>query len=175
MKKSKGWVAILSALALGAAVVLGSSSDVVGGAAPNLEPRLASTPDVPEATVQPLSLPDFRAGSALAECAQAGGYAYACKINGWTGNDMNGRYVCPLDPWDGDSGYNEIVIARSDGGSFDWQAARPVGAIIVQTGSDVRAFRYEPRAAAGTRLEAPGSSAGEAEATGSVTFCWNRG
>jgi hypothetical protein len=172
MKKSTRWVATLSAFVLGSAAVLALSTEL-----PGVDTRIRdarANPPIDLAEVAGVLLPALahEAGGALAECAQAGGYEFACKINGWAGNEMNGRYTCPLDPWDGDSGYNEIIIARSDGGSFEWQAMNPVAAIVVQWSAAAKAFRYEPGATRGTRVQDPGS--GQPGAITHVTFCWDR-
>jgi len=172
MKNSMRWATIFSACALGAAALFAASSDLIGGDAQIHDSAGKLAGGMAGGTTVSLPSSSTRAGGALAECAQAGGYEFACKINGWASNDMNGRYTCPLDPWDGDSGHNEIVIARSEGESFEWQAMNPVAAIIVQWSGTAKAFRYEPGATRGTRVQDAG--AGQPGAITHVTFCWNR-
>lgn len=105
-------------------------------------------------------------------CAEVGGFEYACKIDGWEGNDMTGRYICPLGPWEGDSGYNDVTIANTDGTSFDWSAIHAVGAVVVHGGGAAHVFYNEPGAPSHTRSFAPRSADGEPTPISHVTFCW---
>ena len=109
-------------------------------------------------------------------CAEVGGFEYGCKIDGWEGNDMTGRYICPLGLWEGDSGYNDVTIAKTDGSSFDWSAIHAVDAVIVHGGGAAHVFYYdEPGAPSHTRPFAPRSADGEPTPISHVTFCWGPG
>jgi hypothetical protein len=174
MKLFTRWPSLLAASVLGTAVLLAASSAGIGETSPLLEADLTPLSSLAGLSVQPVLLTDHESGKALDECAQVGSYAFACKIAGWTDNHMNGLYICPLDPWAGDSGYNEITISKSDGSSFDWSAISPVGAVIVKHGPAANVFDYGPRVRLDSGLRSPDDASGMPTAVSHVTFCWDR-
>jgi len=174
MKHSTRWPTYLAVAVLGAALHVAGCSFSSGPKGTPLElgsPGSASNASVP-ASVEPVRLGSSSV-SAIDQCAAIGSYQYACKIDGWGDNDMNGMYFCPMDPWEGDSGHNEIRISNSDGTAFDWSARKAVGAVIVKGDDAANVFRHDSQEHAYARLSAPSSTGGGPTAVRQVTVCWN--
>jgi hypothetical protein len=121
------------------------------------------------AAVAPVLFEDWDAGNAVDECAQAGDYVYAYKIDGWAG-DMNGTYVASFE----DGHVNHLTISNSDGTYFDWSAnPNPIGAVIVKGGKPANVFYYDPQADGDSGLYSPVNASGGPAAVSHTTFCWN--
>jgi len=122
------------------------------------------------ASVEPVLLNPFQAGDAVNECAQAGVYQYAYKIDNWSAG-LFGLYVAAFD----DGHVNNITVSNNDGTLFDWSASpNPIGAVIVKGGPMANAFYYSPQAASDTGLFAPiNPNNNQHYGISHVTFCWN--
>jgi hypothetical protein len=156
MKKiSVGILVLLAAAFAGCGGSGGGSSDSSAGAVTTL-------------AVTPVSDAAFQAGDAADECAQAGDFVYAFKIDDWAG-DMNGPYQASFD----DGHINDITIENSDGTYFDWSATKPIGAVIVKGGNSANIFSYDPQAYSDTGLYSPLNNGGNVPEVSHVTFCWN--
>jgi len=156
MKKiSIGILVLLAAAFAGCGGSGGGSSDGSVGAVTTL-------------AVTPVSDAAFQAGDAASECAQAGDFVYAFKIDDWAG-DMNGPYQASFD----DGHINDITIENSDGTYFDWSATKPIGAVIVKGGNSANIFSYDPQAYSDTGLYSPLNNGGNVPEVSHVTFCWN--
>jgi len=125
------------------------------------------------ASVEPVEMEGFRAGNSVDECAQAGDYQFACKIDGdyWEDYKGNGTYDCPLDPQD--VGENKITISNSDGTYFDWSAENAIGAVIVKGGNGAHLYSYDPQALSDTELFSPFNPSGNPAEVSHATFCWS--
>lgn len=174
MKHSTRWPTYLAVAVLGVgihAVGCSSGTDPESATLERGLPGSASNARV-QASVEPVRL-GGPSVSAIEQCAAIGSYQYACKIDGWGDNDMNGMYFCPMDPWEGDSGHNEIRISNSDGTAFDWSARKAVGAVIVKGDDAANVFHHDSQEHAYARLSAPSSTGGGPAAVRQVTVCWN--
>lgn len=123
------------------------------------------------ASGEPVLFPDWQSGNAVAECAQAGSYVYAYKIDAWGSSGMDGTYQASFD----DGHLNYITVANNDGTTFDWSATpNPIGAVVVKGGPVANVFYYDPQAASDTGLYAPvNPNNGQNYGVSHVTFCWN--
>lgn len=120
------------------------------------------------ASVDPVLFPKT-AGGEVAECAAAGDYEYAYKIDNWEG-DMNDTYTASFE----DGHKNEITILNSDGTYFDWSATPyPIGAVIVKGGDAANVFYYDPQASSDTYLFSPNNDSNKPAEVSHATFCWN--
>lgn len=122
------------------------------------------------AVVEPLLLSPFQSGDAINECAQAGVYQYAYKVDDWSAG-LFGLYVAAFD----DGHINNITISNNNGTTFDWTASpNPIGAVIVKGGPVANVFYYSPQAASDTGLFAPiNPNNNQNYGISHVTFCWN--
>lgn len=112
-------------------------------------------------SVTPTLLSNFQSGNATTECAQAGTYQNAFKIDEWSGSDKNGTH-------------GNITISNSDGKFFDWSSnPNTIGVVIVKGGDKAYAFYYNPQAISDTHLYSPLNNGGQQPNVSHTTFCWN--
>jgi hypothetical protein len=118
--------------------------------------------------VEPVLVDPWQSGNAATECAAAGTYQYAYKVDNWDDVDENGTYQA-----DFGAHQNAITISNSDGTYFDWSASSPIGAVIVKAGTGANVFYYEPQESSDTGLYGPANDKGNPREVSHVTFCWN--
>ncbi|MDW7708908.1 MAG: hypothetical protein SCH98_00425 [Deferrisomatales bacterium] len=113
------------------------------------------------ALVNPIVFETWVNGSAEAECARVGEFAYGFKVDA----------AAPDGLWE--HAGNEIAIIN-DGDSFWWEATVGIGAVIVKGGLGANAFVYDPAELYDSGLHAPlNAGSGEPREISHVTFCWN--
>jgi hypothetical protein len=158
---------MMKKIAIGMLVLLTAAFAGCGGSGGGSVDGSASV--VSTVAVVPSEPDEFKAGNAAAECAQAGIYQYAFKIDNWS-VAVDGPYQADFS--DGHS--NAITIANNDGTTFDWSAApNRIGAVIVKGGPNANIFNYDPQASSDTGLYSPVNNGGKVPEVSHVTFCWN--